>query len=102
MFLLTLQMKIPLIMKSNCKIKIFSLFTLGLCAGFFSCKQQDKNAVQTDITKADSIKVFLLKTDSVKKTISLPGDLISLEKVQIRAKLTGYIKKLNVGYWFEG
>jgi membrane fusion protein, multidrug efflux system len=44
----------------------------------------------------DSVKVFILKMDSIKKTISLPGELISLEKVLIRAKVAGYVKKLNV------
>ena len=41
-------------------------------------------------------KFCILKKDSVKKSISLPGELLSLERVLIRAKLAGYIKKLNV------
>ncbi len=46
--------------------------------------------------KADSVKAFVLKMDSAKKTISLPGELLPNESVQIRAKVQGYIKKLNV------
>jgi membrane fusion protein (multidrug efflux system) len=46
--------------------------------------------------KIDSVKVFVLTMDSAQKTISLPGELLPNENVQIRAKVQGYIKKLNV------
>ena len=46
--------------------------------------------------KTDSVKVFVLAKDSVKKVISLPGELLPDENAQIRAKAQGYIKKLNV------
>ncbi len=46
--------------------------------------------------KTDSVKVLVLKMDSARKTISLPGELLPNENVQIRAKVQGYIKKLNV------
>lgn len=45
---------------------------------------------------ADSTKVFILMADSVKKTISIPGELLPDENAQIRAKMEGYIRKLNV------
>jgi len=47
-------------------------------------------------TKTDSIKVFLLTLDSAQKQITLPGELLANENVQVRAKVQGYIKKLNV------
>jgi membrane fusion protein, multidrug efflux system len=72
------------------------LLIFGLLFSFISCTQQGKNNAQADNPKPDSVKVFILKTDSVKKSVSLPGNLIPQEKVQIRAKVTGYIKKLNV------
>jgi membrane fusion protein (multidrug efflux system) len=46
--------------------------------------------------KTDSVKVFLLTSDSAQKQISLPGELLPNENVQVRAKVQGYIKKLNV------
>ncbi|MGC4038460.1 MAG: efflux RND transporter periplasmic adaptor subunit [Chitinophagaceae bacterium] len=62
-----------------------------------SCnEQQAKTAVADKVTKTDSIKAFILQTDSVKKAISIPGDLLPDETAQIRAKAQGYIKKLNV------
>src|SRR6266542_5778741 len=46
--------------------------------------------------KYDSVKVFVLKMDSAQKIVSIPGELLPNENVQIRAKVQGYIKKLNV------
>jgi membrane fusion protein (multidrug efflux system) len=74
------------------RILLFFIFS-----GFLiSCNQREDSAPKTESAKPDSVKVFILKTDSVKKSISLPGELIPLETVLIRAKVTGYIRKLNV------
>lgn len=62
-----------------------------------SCNQQEeKKATKKEEVKTDSVKVFVLKLDSAQKTISLPGELLPEENVQIRAKVQGYIRKLNV------
>lgn len=62
-----------------------------------SCNQQEeKKAVKKEEVKTDSVKVFVLKLDSAQKIISLPGELLPNENVQIRAKVQGYIRKLNV------
>ena len=61
-----------------------------------SCSQQENGAQQSAPPKTDSVKVFILKLDSAKKNISLPGELLPLENVLIRAKVAGYIRKLNV------
>ena len=46
-------------------------------------------------TKTDFVKVFLLTLDSAQKQISLPGELLPNENAQLRAKVQGYIRKLN-------
>src|SRR5438067_3607766 len=46
--------------------------------------------------KTDSVNAFVLKQDSVKKDLSLPGELLPNENAQIRAKVQGYIRKVNV------
>lgn len=62
-----------------------------------SCNQQEgKKTTKKEEVKTDSVKVFVLKLDSAQKTISLPGELLPNENVQIRAKVQGYIRKLNV------
>jgi len=61
-----------------------------------ACNQQDEKAVVNKTeTTPDSVKVFVLAMDSAQKMISLPGELLPYENVQIRAKVQGYVKKLN-------
>lgn len=45
---------------------------------------------------ADSVKAFVLSLDSARKALLLPGELLANEDAQIRAKVQGYIRKMNV------
>ena len=75
------------------RITLAILFLIALAA----CNQnQEKPAAKKEEAKTDSVKVFVLALDSAKKTLSLPGELAPNENVQIRAKVQGYIRKLNV------
>ena len=92
-------MKNPFIMTTIFKYKrdmkiLWSLSGLILLA---SCNQGESAAVaKTEEAKTDTVKVFVLTLDSAQKTISLPGDLLPNENVQIRAKVPGYISKIKV------
>src|SRR5436305_265064 len=90
------QMKTLFIMKSNPKQNLMRFLLIAILIFIVSCRQQESATTQPEPAKTDSIKVFILKKDSIKKTISLPGEIIPLEKVLIRAKVAGYVKKLNV------
>jgi len=86
-------------MAATCKhisgMRIFiSLFIL---IAYTACNEEQQAVTnkQSD-TKIDTVKVFVLSKDSVQKTIVLPGDLLPNENVQIRAKVPGYIKRINV------
>jgi len=83
-------------MKSNPKQNIMRILLSAFLFFIVSCGPKERSAAQPDVAKMDSVKVFILTMDSIKKTISLPGELIPLEKVLIRAKVAGYVKKLNV------
>ncbi len=62
-----------------------------------SCNQRGATSGKIkDSAKVDSVKVIQLGVDSVQKTISLPGDLLPNEMVQIRAKVQGYISRIKV------
>ena len=52
--------------------------------------------VKKEEEKTDSVAVFVLKADSIKKDLTLPGELEPNENAQIRAKVQGYIRKVNV------
>src|SRR5829696_9514147 len=74
-------------------MKIISGFLLLIVIA--SCDQKQP-VVKKQETKTDSVNVFVLQTDAVKKDLSLPGDLRPNENAQIRAKVQGYIRKVNV------
>src|SRR5215216_5354537 len=64
----------------------------------FAACNENKPAVttKTDEPKIDSVNVFILNKDSAQRTLSIPGDLLPNDAVEIRAKVPGYIRKLNV------
>lgn len=71
-----------------------SIFLLVTAA---ACNQQAPQADSAPKeSKADSVKAFVLTVDSAKKTLVLPGELLPKEDAQIRAKVQGYIRKMNV------
>ncbi len=63
---------------------------------FVACNEDHVAASKKEEVKIDSVQVFLLTTDSAQRQISLPGELLPDENVQIRAKAQGYIRKINV------
>src|SRR5689334_7273241 len=71
--------------------------TVIMFAVVTACNQnhEDSSSKMAE-AKPDSVKAFVLKIDSAQKVISLPGELVPNENVQIRAKVQGYIKKVNV------
>lgn len=44
----------------------------------------------------DTVRTFILKTAKIEKQISLPGELLPYERVEIHPKLSGYIRQLKV------
>lgn len=54
-----------------------------------------KEVVQEGV-KTDTVKAFALASDSVRKSLVLPGELLPYRNAEIRPKTTGYIQKLNV------
>jgi RND family efflux transporter MFP subunit len=72
-------------------ILLFSAIIISACNSNTST-----TTVKKEETKTDSEVVFVLKADSIKKDLSLPGELEPNENAQIRAKVQGYIRKVNV------
>ncbi len=72
------------------------LISLTILMALASCSQNQTSTIKKEETKADTVKVFVLVMDSAQKTISLPGDLLPNENVQIRAKVQGYISSVKV------
>ena len=73
---------------------ILSILLLSIVA---SCNEdQGKSVAKNEAAKTDSVKVFVLALDSAKRMVALPAELLPYENVQIRAKVPGYIRKMNV------
>lgn len=77
-------------------IKFFVGNTVFLIFLTACTQQQPKNTVGKYDDKLDSVRVFILATDSAKKALILPGELLPNEDAQIRAKVQGYVRKMYV------
>lgn len=77
---------------------IKSILILAIATGSISsCNDKSqKESSHTTAPPVDSLKTFRLKSEKLDKHISLPGELLAYEKVEIRPKVTGYIKQLKV------
>lgn len=57
-------------------------------------KQQD--AAVAASPSADTVQAFLLKTDTLKKTVELPGELLPYLQTDLYAKVEGYVQGMKV------
>ncbi len=71
----------------------YAFFSSWLIAG--CTHQPEKNHTANEV-RVDTVKVFSLKKGKVEKQVSLPGELLPFERVDIHPKITGYIKQLKV------
>lgn len=60
-----------------------------------SSKEQNIETGQS-IPNVEAVPVFALKKDQLEKKISLPGELLPLERVSLYAKVSGFVRKMNV------
>lgn len=69
----------------------------------FACKQATKETVASPVTSPDSVKIFVLKKEDVKKQLVFPSELLPLEKAELFAKANGYIKtiKADIGDYVQ-
>jgi len=77
----------------NSIIKILAL-TLAAATTIFSCAQTGKNNV-TKSAAADSVAILILKKSPVLKKLTFPAELTPIEKAEIFAKVSGYIRELK-------
>jgi membrane fusion protein, multidrug efflux system len=82
----------------------YSLLSRSLAFGtalllLASCGNSAKDAAATTATAtpaADTAQVFLLKTDTLKKVVELPGELIPYLQTDLFAKVQGYVQAMKV------
>lgn len=66
-----------------------------LAALITSCSLTDKKK-EIKVAAADSVSVFTLKKVAVNKKLTFPAELTPIEKAEIVAKVSGYIKEVKV------
>lgn len=77
--------------KFNC------ILSITIIAFATSCTQTPKQVLPEAVKpKTDSVAAFILQTTALDKTVSLPGELLPNEKVQVFGKVSGYVKKIFV------
>ena len=83
--------------RSNNMKGIKHIAAILFITGAVSCNQSAKQPAKGEVkTAIDSVAVFILQSTALDKTISLPGELLPNEKVQVYGKLNGYVKKILV------
>src|SRR5690349_16164780 len=72
----------------NRLVILFVIVALAGCA--------DKKSQAPATTSVDSVQVFILRKESVTKSLSLPAELHSWERAELFAKVEGYVRELKV------
>jgi membrane fusion protein (multidrug efflux system) len=83
----------------------FSSRFLAVCAGFVlltACGHSKKEepvspgSTVSSGPSADTVQAFVLKTDTLKKMVDLPGELIPYLQTDLYAKVQGYVQTMKV------
>lgn len=69
------------------------LITVGIL--IFSCSPSDKKKENKN-AKIDSVAVFTLNKVAVNKKMTFPAELTPIERAEIYAKISGYVKEVKV------
>jgi membrane fusion protein (multidrug efflux system) len=71
--------------------KYLALFSLILFTG--SCKHPEN---KPEVRSAAKVETITLKKDTLESEMIIPGELIAYQQVDLYAKVTGFVKELNV------
>lgn len=83
--------------KRNTKMKSIKviLFFITATAIFVTGCNSNSSKEQVKTAKTDSVAVFILKKETFNKEIFFPGELLPMERTEIYAKVSVYIKSIN-------
>lgn len=86
-------------MKYSINIRSVGLALYILGTLFASCENNRKQGAKmasTDEPVADTVPVFILKADTLKKIVELPGELLPYEQTDLYAKVSGFLQAIMV------
>jgi membrane fusion protein, multidrug efflux system len=67
-----------------------------LYAGCDNSGKQEAKITSNEAAAADTVLAFILKTDTLKKTVELPGELLPYEQTDLYAKISGFVRTMKV------
>jgi RND family efflux transporter MFP subunit len=67
-----------------------------LCSGCGSSGKQNTKTASDAAAIEDTVPVFILKTDTLKKMVELPGELLPYEQTDLYAKISGFVRTMKV------
>lgn len=78
-------------------VRPLALFAfMALLSSCGSSPMQDAKTASGDKPVVDTVAVFLLRADTLKKTVELPGELIPYEQTDLYAKVSGFVRTMKV------
>ncbi len=72
------------------------VLTVATASVLFAGCSQNNSKGELKLSKVDSVAVFSLKKEQIKKQIIFPAELTPLDRAEIYAKVSGYINELKV------
>jgi RND family efflux transporter MFP subunit len=72
------------------------LVLVSLCSGCGGNGKQDAKIASNAAAIEDTVPVFILKTDTLKKIVELPGELLPYEQTDLYAKISGFVRTMKV------
>ncbi|SFE50965.1 RND family efflux transporter, MFP subunit [Chitinophaga sp. CF118] len=83
---------------NNVKFKYMrSLAFISLSILLAACANtESKQEKETTVEVKDTVPVFILKQDTIKKTVELPAELIPYENAVLFAKIQGFVRAMKV------
>ncbi|MFY0255261.1 efflux RND transporter periplasmic adaptor subunit [Chitinophaga sp. 30R24] len=83
-------------MNSGFRISFPLLFAMIIIAGLQSCGSGGHKGTTTAAEAAPALPAFILEKGSLSSSIQIPGELIAFQQVDLYAKVSSFVKKLNV------
>jgi RND family efflux transporter MFP subunit len=69
---------------------------VSLCSGCGSGGKQDTKIASNVAAIEDTVPAFILKADTLKKMVELPGELLPYEQTDLYAKISGFVRTMKV------
>jgi membrane fusion protein (multidrug efflux system) len=79
--------------RSTAAALLFSLFILIFSSG---CESSQGNKPDEVVAEKAKPAIFILQKEKLSSAITMPGELIAFQQVDLYAKVTSFVKKLNV------